>query len=515
MLSALRLRLTLLYLAIGLAFLLLVGAGSYGLLRGYYASSTDLALQHRLVGELRLLGMSVPPDLAAADRAWYASRGRSAPLPTPTGAARPAGSETEDRDDDGESESGEDGSGEASAGRASTAPEVEEAHADESAAEEAFDGDLAIIFVRPLDAAGRPLAGATSDRPLPSSLASPAGVAAAKVLGSDRRTVRAADGSGVRLLTFRLASGSGADPVFLQLGRPLDDQERVLRRLLAVLLSLGSLSAVLLGGGGWWLAGRSLQPAERAWRQQQAFVANASHELRTPLTLIRASAEVLGRSLPATGDDRSLIDDILSECDHTSRLVGDLLLLSRLDSVQLELRREPVPLTALFADLARQFGRLAAAREVVFQIENGGGAGGAPLLVQADPTRLRQVLLALLDNALRHTPPGGSISLAAWHDGGLALNDGGRHWDRSLPGTRLPVAIVVSDSGEGIAAEDLPHVFERFYRAGASGGAGGEGGAGLGLALAKALVEAQGGRMAIESQQGLGTRVTIGLPGPA
>ncbi|MBK8541608.1 MAG: histidine kinase [Ardenticatenia bacterium] len=512
MLSALRLRLTLLYLAIGLAFLLLVGAGSYGLLRGYYASSTDLALQHRLVGELRLLGMSVPPDLAAADRAWYASRGRSAPLPAPTGAARPVGSESEDRDG-GDSERDEDGADEASADRASTAPEVEEEHADESAAEEAFDSDLAIIFVRQLDAAGRPLAGAPSERPMPASPASPEGVAAAQVLGSDRRTVRAADGRGIRLLTFRLASGSGADPVFLQLGRPLDDQERVLRRLLAVLLSLGSLSAVLLGGGGWWLAGRSLQPAERAWRQQQAFVANASHELRTPLTLIRASAEVLGRSLPATGDDRSLVDDILSECDHTSRLVGDLLLLSRLDSVQLELRREPVRLTELFADLARQFGRLAAAREVLFQIDDS-SAGGAPLLVQADPTRLRQVLLALLDNALRHTPPGGSISLAARRDGPLALHDGGRRWDRSLPGTRLPVAIVVSDSGEGIAAEDLPHVFERFYRAGASGGAGGEGGAGLGLALAKALVEAQGGRMAIESQQGLGTRVTIGLPGP-
>lgn len=514
MLSALRLRLTLLYLAIGLTFLLLVGAGSYGLLRGYYESSTDLALQHRLVGELRLLGQSAPPDLVAADRAWYASRGREAPLPTPAGAARPAGSETEDRGG-GESESGEDGSGEASAGRASTAAEVEGAHADESAAEEAFDSDLAIIFVRPLDAAGRPLAGATSGRPLPASPASPEGVAAAQVLGLDRRTVRAADGRGIRLLTFRLASDSVADPVFLQLGRPLDDQERVLRRLLAVLLSLGSLSAVLLGGGGWWLAGRSLRPAERAWTQQQAFVANASHELRTPLTLIRASAEVLRRSLPTTGDDRSLVDDILSECDHTSRLVSDLLLLSRLDSGQLELRREPVSLTALFADLARQFGRLAAAREVLFQIDDDSGAGGAPLLVQADPTRLRQVLLALLDNALRHTPPGGSISLAARGDGPLALHAGGRFWDRSLPGARVPVAIVVSDSGEGIAAEDLPHVFERFYRAGASGGAGGEGGAGLGLALAKALVEAQGGRMAIESQRGLGTRVTIGLPVPA
>ncbi len=170
---------------------------------------------------------------------------------------------------------------------------------------------------------------------------------------------------------------------------------------------------------------------------------------------------------------------------------------------------------ALFADLSRQFGRLAAAREVLFQIDDDSSAGGAPLLVQADPTRLRQVLLALLDNALRHTPPGGSISLAARGDGPLALHAGGRFWDRSLPGARVPVAIVVSDSGEGIAAEDLPHVFERFYRAGASGGAGGEGGAGLGLALAKALVEAQGGRMAIESQRGLGTRVTIGLPVPA
>ncbi len=512
MLRALRLRLTLLYLAIGLTFLLLVGAGSYSLLRGYYASSTDLALQHRLVGELRLLGMSVPPDLAAADRAWYASRGRSSPLPAPTGAARPVGSESEDRDG-GDSERDEDGADEASADRDTNAAVVEVEHADESAAEEAFDSDLAIIFVRQLDAAGRPLAGAPSERPMPASPASPEGVAAAQVLGSDRRTVRAADGRGIRLLTFRLANDSGADPVFLQLGRPLDDQERVLRRLLAVLLSLGSLSAVLLGGGGWWLAGRSLQPAERAWRQQQAFVANASHELRTPLTLIRASAEVLRRGLPATGDDRSLVDDILSECDHTSRLVSDLLLLSRLDSGQLELRREPVPLTELFADLARQFGRLAAAREVLFQIDDS-GAGGAPLIVQADPTRLRQVLLALLDNALRHTPPGGSISLAAHGDGGLARYDGGRLWDRSLPGARVPVTIVVSDSGGGIAAEDLPHVFERFYRASASGGAAGEGGAGLGLALAKALVEAQGGRMAIESQQGLGTRVTIGLPGP-
>ncbi|MFN8423778.1 MAG: ATP-binding protein [Anaerolineae bacterium] len=274
----------------------------------------------------------------------------------------------------------------------------------------------------------------------------------------------------------------------------------MLRRLLAVLLGLGSVSAVLLGGGGWWVAGRSLQPAERAWRRQQAFVANASHELRTPLTLIRASAEVLQRSLPPAGDQRSLVEDILAECDHTSRLVSDLLLLSRLDSGQLDLRRAPVDALVLIADLTRQFGRLAAARGIDLAVDGRPGSvdsdaprsAGEGVLVFADPTRLRQVLIALLDNAVRHTPDGGHIRLAAALDG--------------QRGT-----ILVADTGEGIAPEHLPRVFDRFYRAASSDRARADGGAGLGLAVAQSLVEAMGGAMAIESEPGRGTRVTIEL----
>ncbi|MEO8083038.1 MAG: HAMP domain-containing sensor histidine kinase [Ardenticatenales bacterium] len=474
MLSALRVRLTLLYLGIGLAFLLLVGAGSYGLLRGYYRTSTDLALQHRLVGELHRLGVAAPSALTAADAEWYATRGRSAPTPS-----NAAPHESEDRD--AERSGGDDGDGAHGGERP-----------DESAAEESYDGDLAVIFVRPFSVDGEPLAGASANLSGPSSVSSADALTNALAAGSDWRTVRAADGTGVRLLTYRIPSEFFAGPALLQLGRPLDDQERVLRRLLAVLLGLGSVSALLLAGAGWWVAGRSLQPAERAWRQQQAFVANASHELRTPLTLIRASAEVLGRGLPPAGEHRALIDDILTECDHTSQLVSDLLLLSRLDAGQLDMRREPVAVAVLIGDVARQFGRLAATHDIDLAVGEGHAGVGEPIVVEADPTRLRQVLIALLDNAMRHTPPKGQVRLVARGDG-----------DRAT--------IVVADTGEGIAPEHLPHVFERFYRAGPTDRDSGDGGAGLGLAVAESLVRAMGGRLTLESEPGYGTRVTIEL----
>ncbi len=538
-LGGLRLRLTLLYLGIGLAFLLLVGAGSYGLLRGYYQTSTDLALQHRLVEELRLLGATPPPELAAADLAWYASRGRVAP-PLPT--ARPL--ETED-DEDGSNDSddrneaeddrhGDDerrdnderSGGEDSAeddehdrfgsddGSGNGTEGAEPPH--DEALEESYDSELAVVFSRHLASDGQPLdvLGASQGHPALPSPASTDAVTGALAHGSDWRTVRTSDGTGVRLMTFHLASGDSAGTAFLQLGRPLDDQERVLRRLLVVLLGLGSLSAVLLGAGGWWLAGRSLQPAERAWRQQQAFVANASHELRTPLTLIRASAEVLRRSLPPAGDHRPLIDDILVECDHTSRLVSDLLLLSRIDSGQLALSREPVALDGLFSDLARQFGRVAESKGVSFSAIVDEGPAGVPVVVLADRIRLRQVLLALLDNSLRHTPPRGGIRLEARAEAGRAHGaQEGRTSDRAPGHAAAGATVVVADTGEGIAPEDLPNVFDRFFRAGQRSTGGADGGAGLGLAVAKALVEAQGGRIAIESERGTGTRVEVWLPG--
>ena len=463
MFSGLRLRLTLLYLLAALALLTLVGAGAYQLVNTYFQTTTDLALQHRMADEFRRYSLVVPPDLAAADRDWYASRARPVPatLTPPTAQDEGAGHDNE--------------------GPASALPPGGAGSGDE----ESLDGELAAIVRLPLDATGRLLANPASARPPLAPDAQAA--AAAQAQGSDWRTVHRADGPRLRLLTYRLPANSG--PAALQLGRALDDQDRVLNQLLLGLLGLGAASAVVLSIGSWALAGRALRPAQEAWERQQAFVANASHELRTPLTLLRASAEVARRGLPPMDtDQRALLDDVVHEADHMSRLVEDLLLLSRLDAGRVVVVRQAIALPALFADVQRQVGRLAAERGVQVAVaETGETAWG-------DPTRLRQVLLILLDNAVRHTPAGGRISLAAQPQG-------------------RTVQISVADTGSGIAPDHLPHVFERFYQA--RGAPSSEpGGAGLGLAIARGLIEAQQGRIAIESRPGAGTRVVLTLLAP-
>lgn len=456
MFSGLRLRLSLLYLLTSGALIVLVGAGTYQLVDAYFQTTTDLALQHRMAHEFVRRGAPVPPELAAADRSWYANWGQLFP-----GSAPPAPSVTQKKGDD-----------------------HEETESDEQGnTEELYDGELAAIFALPLAADGQ-----FSSLPAPAALplAPDTGAAAVALAhGSDWRTVNRAGGGQARLLTYRLPAGSSS--ALLQLGRTLDDQDRVLRQLSLALLGLGAVSAVLLGSGSWGLAGRALRPAQAAWARQQAFVANASHELRAPLTLLRASAEVAQRSLPVTdADGRALLDDVLHETDYMSRLVEDLLLLSRLDAGRLALERQTIALSPLLADVGRLVGRLADERGV--QVEVVAATG----MAWGDPTRLRQVLLILLDNALRHTPPGGTIRLTAQPHG-------------------RTMQISVADSGSGIAPEHLPHIFERFYRADTARAAGGSG-AGLGLALAKGLIEAQHGQIALDSHLGTGTRVTLILP---
>jgi len=460
MLRGLRLRLTLLYLVVALALIVLVGGGTYKVLSDYFQTTTDLALQHRMTQELHQLGAPVPGELAAADRAWSASRDRSlAQVFAPAGSDDRVGTE---------------GAGEhGSAGRTGK---------EGGGTDDAYDAELAPIFVLPLSRDAQLLADPNQSAPplAPDAQA----VAAALAQGSDWRTVRLSDGTRVRLLTYPLSSSNG--PAVLQLGRTLADQDRVLRQLLIGLLGLGGISAVLMGAGSWWLAGRSLLPAQQAWERQQAFVANASHELRTPLTLMRASTEVAQRGLPEGDGRRSLLDDVLAECDYMGRLVEDLLLLSRLDAGRLTLERQAISLPDLLADVQRQMGRLAGERGVQLATESAGAT------VWGDPTRLRQALLILLDNALRHTPAGGAIRLGAGFQG-------------------RQVQITVADTGAGIAPEHLPHVFERFYRADSSYGDE-RGSSGLGLAIAKALVEAQQGHIYLESRLGEGTRVTLVLP---
>jgi signal transduction histidine kinase len=466
MFRGLRLRLSVLYLLVALAFIVLVGLGTYRLVDSYFQTTIDLALQHRMAHEFLREGAPVTPELEAADRSWYENRRRLFPRIATPEPESPQEADTHEE---------EPGSGEAGG------PPLD--NTEQENAEDLYDGELAAIFVVPLDATGQ-ISGTVSALTLPVAPNKPA-VTAALATGSDWRTVISDQGLRVRLLTYRLPRNSGA--AVLQLGRTLDDQDRILQQLLLALLGLGAASTVLLGIGSWWLAGRALRPAQAAWARQQTFVANASHELRTPLTLLRASAEVVQRGLPREDSDgRALLDDVLQETDHMSRLVEDLLLLSRLDAGRLALERQEVALPALLADMQRQMGRLAEERAVPVEVTR---AEGTAL---ADPTRLRQVLLILLDNALRHTPRGGHIALAAQPQG------------RS-------VQISVADTGSGIAPEHLTHVFERFYRVDSTPN-GTTGGSGLGLAIARGLIEAQHGHITIQSQVGTGTRVTLTLP---
>ena len=462
MFSGLRLRLTLLYLVTAVVLLALVGGGVYGLLGYYFEQSTDLALQHRMAQELARFGAAVPAELVAADRTWASRRNSGLPATRTPRPPSTAGQESEDPAPPGQ---------------------PPDAEAGESGAdEEAYDAELAVIYTLPLARGGQVLADPVgSPPPFPPDAAA---LAAALAAGHDWRTIHPATGQSVRLLTYRMAEGGAAA---LQVGRPLGDQQRVLGQLLAVLLSLGAISALALGGASWGLAGRALRPAQEAWDRQQAFVANAGHELRTPLTLLRASAEVAQRRLPPGAvEDRALLGDVLQECDHMNRLVADLLLLSRLDAGRLPLTPEPVPLTALLGDIQRQVGRLAAAHSIT--VTSGAISG----TVRGDPTRLRQVLLIVLDNALRYTPPGGRIHLSTARQG-------------------REMAIQIADTGTGIAPTHLPHLFERFYRADPARHSD-TGGTGLGLAIAHALIRAQHGHIHVTSTLGQGTVVTLLLP---
>jgi signal transduction histidine kinase len=453
MFKGLRLRLTLLYLLVALALVTLVGGSAYLLVGSYFQTTTDLALKHKMVEEFQRLSAPIPSQLASADQAWFADRARQPALAAPA-------AERHGNEDDGEAENRE----------------------TNEVSDEAYDAELATIFVLRLNRAGQALR--ERNVSLPPFAPDRAAFSTALARGDDLRTVILPDGRRVRVLSYRLDPAS--DQAVVQLGRLLTDQDRVLKRLLAGLLLLGGACAVGMGAGSWWLAGRSLQPARQAWQRQQSFVANASHELRAPLTLLRATAEVTLRSLASEDTDRrELLGDVIQECDHMSRLVGDLLLLSRLDAGGLQMAHEQIGLSELLADVARQIGRRAEQCGVRVVCD---GASGA---IWGDPTRIRQILLILLDNALRHTPPGGVVH--------LATRASGRY-----------TQISVADTGSGIAPHDLPQVFERFYRADSV--RKDNGGSGLGLSIAKALVEAHGGHITIESQPGQGTSVSVELP---
>jgi signal transduction histidine kinase len=221
-----------------------------------------------------------------------------------------------------------------------------------------------------------------------------------------------------------------------------------------------------------------------------AFIADVSHELRTPLTALKGTIETLQDGavddLPAR--DRFLAS-LASETERLIRLVNDLLILTRADYGALKLKLQPINLTNLAQARLEHLAGLAAQREVGLRVV---AAEAAPACVFVDTDRLAQVLDNLLDNALRHSPPGAEVTI-------------------TLTSVAGEVACAVADSGPGIPAQHLPFIFERFYRADPARSRS-LGNSGLGLAIARALVLAHGGRITADSVEGQGTTVTFSLP---
>ncbi len=319
----------------------------------------------------------------------------------------------------------------------------------------------------------------------------------------------------------------------VQVAIPLTEREQSLATLRLIFIIADGLVIIATFAIGWWLAGMTLRPihqithtaqaigAERnfsrrvqhtgpndeigqlattfntmltelesAYRQmeqalqnQRRFVADASHELRTPLTTIRGNIDLLRRDPPIDAHERAeVLADTKEETDRLIRLVNQLLLLARADAGR-TLRREPLALQPLIEDACRQAKLLAPQRTILYD-------NMLDVSVLGDRDALKQVLLILLDNALRHTPAHATISVTTAR-------------------ANQHVTISVRDTGPGIPPDLLPHIFERFYRGDASRTGDGTG---LGLAIAKELIQGQEGTLTVESNLGQGTIFTITLP---
>jgi len=252
--------------------------------------------------------------------------------------------------------------------------------------------------------------------------------------------------------------------------------------------SLVLMSARQLPSGGALLVLFDQTEIRRLETVRRDFVANVSHELKTPLTSISGYAETILTDQPDPAITRRFLETILNNARRMQRLVDDLLDLSRIESGRWQPEPEPVDVSAAIQDVWSGLAERADAGRIELAVEVDPGADA----LVVDPDALRQVLLNLVDNALRYSPAGGRITFRSRRQGDSLV-------------------LSVSDTGPGIAREHLPRIFERFYRADRSRSRD-EGGTGLGLAIVRHLVEAHGGEVWAESERGRGTTVSCRFP---
>jgi two-component system, OmpR family, sensor histidine kinase CiaH len=320
--------------------------------------------------------------------------------------------------------------------------------------------------------------------------------AMANLTRPDQRFYTAPDGTSYQVMTVQYqAVGPNATPGtwLIQFVQNRTAEVRLINKLLLILLGGGAAALLASLLAGYLYAGRALVPIRQsidrrqaALQRQREFTANASHELRTPLTVIRTSIEDLRRNRRSRVEDvGEALEDIEAEVRTVTALVEDMLLLARTDSGVIQLERAPLDLADVALDSSSLLASLGTERGVAVLVEP------LPAQIAGDEMRLRQLVTILVDNAIRHSPSGSTVEV------------------RVRP-ERDAAVLEVQDHGPGIKPEDMPRLWERFWRADNAPA----GGTGLGLAIAKWIVDQHGGKIGASNCDEGGAMFWVRLPAP-
>lgn len=299
-------------------------------------------------------------------------------------------------------------------------------------------------------------------------------------------------GRTVRLYAERFLLPTGPPMVAVAVADRVELEHRY-AALIAAFGAVAGVAVILVAGGGWLLVRKSTQPIESTLDQMRRFMADAAHELRTPIAVLRGRAEI---SLQQPREPAAYVEalrGIEEESVRLGRIVDDLFTLARADAGERGIEHAPVYLDDVMADAVGAARALAVGRGVTLIMTEYEEA-----VVDGDAALLRQLVMILLDNAIKYTPPGGEVRVRVTASAGGAM-------------------LVVDDSGVGIPAEQLPHAFERFWRGDSArtrpgGLAQRSEGAGLGLSIARWIADAHDAVIDLQSPPGRGLRVTVRFP---
>jgi heavy metal sensor kinase len=331
----------------------------------------------------------------------------------------------------------------------------------------------------------------------------------------------------------------------VQVASSLEDVEDALKTLLIILIITVPSALLLASLGGQFLANKALKPVDqvtqtartitsqnlnqripppkvhdeisrlidtfndmisrldKSFNQIKQFSTDASHELKTPLTILRGEVEVALRKERNSSEYEQVLRSNLEEINRMSRIVEDLLLLTRTDMGEIPLNRDHVNLTKILREVVDQLSILAQTKNLEVVTSN----HDEEVHIFADALRLRQLFLNLIENSIKYTEPGGSIRIILERDHEQLFSAEGTEQNAS-------VRIVVMDTGIGIAKEDQERIFDRFFRVDKARSRD-QGGSGLGLSICKWIVEAHQGQISVESDLGKGSRFVVRLPLPS